>query len=135
MKNVNMRTSRPIPAQRTQRGAALVVGMLLLLVLTLLLRSRGAQRDATSTSRPALLPWFLVVFAGLIVLNSVVALPAAPRSALLQLAQFCLITAVAAIGIRTSLKDMASLGPRAVWLLVGETLFLAALSIGLLLLV
>ncbi|HEX6217244.1 MAG TPA: pilus assembly PilX N-terminal domain-containing protein, partial [Vicinamibacterales bacterium] len=36
MKNVNMRTSRPIPAQRTQRGAALVVGMLLLLVLTLL---------------------------------------------------------------------------------------------------
>ena len=105
------------------------------LALTLLLRSRGARGGATSTSRPALLPWFLVVFAALIVLNSVVTLPAAPRGALLQLAQFCLITAVAAIGIRTSLRDMASLGPRAVWLLVGETLFLAALSIGLLLLV
>ena len=36
MKNVSMRTSRPILAPRAQRGAALVVGMLLLLVLTLL---------------------------------------------------------------------------------------------------
>ena len=106
------------------------------LVLTLLLRSRGARAGATQGKpRPALLPWFLVVFAALIVLNSFVALPTAPRDALLQLAQFCLITAVAALGIRTSLKDIASLGPRAVWLLVGETLFLAALSIGLLQLV
>ena len=36
MSNRSMRTSRPIAAMRAQRGAALVVGMLLLLVLTLL---------------------------------------------------------------------------------------------------
>jgi type IV pilus assembly protein PilX len=36
MKNLSVRTFRPIAARREQRGAALVVGMLLLLVLTLL---------------------------------------------------------------------------------------------------
>ena len=36
MKNLSMRTSHPIAFKRTQSGAALVVGMLLLLVLTLL---------------------------------------------------------------------------------------------------
>ena len=36
MENLSVRTSRPIAARREQRGAALVVGMLLLLVLTLL---------------------------------------------------------------------------------------------------
>ena len=36
MSNRSMRTSRPIAARRAQHGAALVVGMLLLLVLTLL---------------------------------------------------------------------------------------------------
>jgi len=36
MKNLSLRTSHPIASKRTQSGAALVVGMLLLLVLTLL---------------------------------------------------------------------------------------------------
>ena len=36
MTNLSMRTSRPIASKHAQRGAALVVGMLLLLVLTLL---------------------------------------------------------------------------------------------------
>jgi len=42
----------------------------------------------------------------------------------------CLVTAIAALGVKTSFKEFASLGWRPVALLVGETLFLAALVFG-----
>jgi uncharacterized integral membrane protein (TIGR00698 family) len=102
----------------------------IVLILTLIMRSRAER--AGLHARPPILPLFLAAFAALIVLNSLVALPEAPKVALQQLAQVCLITAVAALGIRTSLQDLAAMGTRPVLLLVGETLYLALLAIVLL---
>ena len=45
-----------------------------------------------------------------------------------------LVTAIAALGVKTSLQDFASLGWRPVALLVGDTLFLVALFLSALLL-
>jgi uncharacterized membrane protein YadS len=66
------------------------------------------------------------------VLNSVVTVPATPKLWLQHFAQICLIAAVAALGIKTSLKDMVAMGMRPVLLMVGETVYLAALALVLL---
>lgn len=105
---------------------------LLLPIVVILAATLRAKAEAPAR-RPPWLPWFLVVFAILVVVNSLVTLPAAPKAGLQQFAQMCLITAVAALGIRTSLKDLAAMGIRPVLLIVGETLYLAVLSIVLLL--
>jgi uncharacterized integral membrane protein (TIGR00698 family) len=109
------------------------VALLLPIVIVLALTFRARASAETPARRPPLLPWFLVVFAILVIVNSLVTLPAVPKESLQQFAQMCLITAVAALGIRTSLKDLAAMGIRPVLLIVGETLYLAVLSIVLLL--
>jgi uncharacterized integral membrane protein (TIGR00698 family) len=97
------------------------------LSLTLIMHTQGMRDPAVK--RPPLVPWFLAVFAGLIILNSLVTLPAAPKLWLQHFAQICLIAAVAALGIKTSLKDLVAMGMRPVLLMVGETVYLAVLAI------
>jgi uncharacterized integral membrane protein (TIGR00698 family) len=73
------------------------------------------------------LPGFLVVFAVLVVLNSTGLIPAPVLAVLKNTSRWCLVTAIAALGMKTSLKAMADVGGRAIALIVAETLFLAIL--------
>jgi uncharacterized membrane protein YadS len=73
------------------------------------------------------LPGFLVVFALLVVINSLGVIPAPALVALKNVSRWCLVTAIAALGMKTSLKAMADVGGRAIALIVAETLFLAIL--------
>jgi uncharacterized membrane protein YadS len=75
----------------------------------------------------ALTPWFLWVFAAMVALNSLGALPAAAQSSLAQAARLCLVVAIAALGMKTSFADLAQAGWRPFVLIVAETLWLAAL--------
>lgn len=84
-------------------------------------------------SRPPLLPWFAVVFVALVLANSLLPLPQAVVGAGNVLSRAFLVTAMAAIGIKTHLKDILNVGWKPVVLIVLETLFLAALVYGLLL--
>jgi uncharacterized membrane protein YadS len=45
--------------------------------------------------------------------------------ALKSVSRWCLVTAIAALGMKTSLKAMADVGGRAIALIVSETVFLA----------
>ncbi len=47
--------------------------------------------------------------------------------ALKDISRWCLVTAIAALGMKTSLKAMAEVGGRAIALIVAETVFLAVL--------
>ncbi len=76
------------------------------------------------------LPGFLVVFAVLVVLNSTGVIPPAVLVLLKNVSRWCLVTAIAALGMKTSLKAMADVGGRAIALIVAETLFLAILVLG-----
>ncbi|MNC82558.1 hypothetical protein D3C75_1361200 [compost metagenome] len=49
-----------------------------------------------------------------------------------DISRVCLVIAIAALGLKTSLQKLATVGWRPIALLVGETLFLAMLVIGLL---
>jgi uncharacterized integral membrane protein (TIGR00698 family) len=73
------------------------------------------------------LPGFLVVFAALVVLNSMGIIPASVLAVIKSLSRWCLVTAIAALGMKTSLKAMADVGGRAIALIVAETVFLAVL--------
>ena len=49
-----------------------------------------------------------------------------------DLSRWCLVAAIAAIGMKTQLRDLATVGLKPVLLMVGETVFLAVLVLALL---
>ena len=73
------------------------------------------------------LPGFLLVFAGLVVLNSAGLLPAPALAVIKSVSRWCLVAAIAALGMKTSLKAMAEVGGRSIALIIAQTLFLAIL--------
>lgn len=82
--------------------------------------------------RPPLLPWFAVAFAVLVGVHSLGLVPRFVVSAGNTASQWCLMGAMAAIGMKTHLKDVLTVGWKPVLLMVIETVFLAILFYGLL---
>jgi len=108
------------------------VTMLLPVVLGIATFRRWSE-NKTEQSRTPLLPWFAVTFALLVLVNSTGWIPAAVQGASNTISQWCLVIAMAAIGLKTHLKELSTVGWRPIALMVGETLFLAALVLGYLL--
>ena len=77
-----------------------------------------------------LLPWFLVAFVALVIVNSAGWVPDQLHAALTPVSSWCLLTAVAALGVKTSLKALADVGPKPVSVMVLQTVFLAVFVIG-----
>ncbi|MDM0044530.1 putative sulfate exporter family transporter [Variovorax dokdonensis] len=107
------------------------VGMLLPVIVFAVLCSRAAGQQA-GQARPPLLPWFAVAFALLVAVNSTGWVPHALAEAGGDVSRWCLVAAIAAIGMKTQLRDLASVGLKPVLLMVGETAFLAILALALL---
>jgi uncharacterized integral membrane protein (TIGR00698 family) len=105
------------------------VAMLLpvVLVISFLLQRSGDAATAAGAQRPPLLPMFLVVFAALVVVNSLGWLPPAVESGMQGASRWCLVLAIAALGTRTSLGDLVQVGWRPVAIVVGETIFVGVL--------
>jgi uncharacterized integral membrane protein (TIGR00698 family) len=89
--------------------------------------AQGLVVHAPGTRRPPLLPWFLLAFAGLVVLNSLHVLPPGAEPMLSSLSRACLLTAIAALGLKTAWRSLAEAGWRPLLLLLAETLWLAAI--------
>jgi uncharacterized integral membrane protein (TIGR00698 family) len=104
------------------------VAMLLpvVIALSLLFRRQGGGQGA----RPPLLPMFLVGFGLLIAINSLGWIPAEVSKGASALSRWCLVVAISALGVKTSFQQLATLGWRPVLMLVIETVFLAALILG-----
>jgi uncharacterized integral membrane protein (TIGR00698 family) len=102
------------------------VAMLLpVIVITVIsYRKSGTEPGA---KRPPLLPGFAVGFTILVALNSFNMVPGAVAAFGSDVSRWCLVAAVAALGTKTRLREMASIGFRPVALMVGETVFLALL--------
>lgn len=106
------------------------VAMLLPALLLISLVTR--PRDGVATAGAPLLPWFGVAFFGFVVLNSAGWVPQAAALFAAELSRWCLVTAIAAIGMKTSLKELSAVGVRPVALMVLQTVVLAALVAALL---
>ena len=111
------------------------VAMLVPIVMAIAVycRLEDPKEGGGVSTRPTF-PIFLVAFVGLFALNNVVEIPAIMTDGLSQLATGLLLLAVTALGVRTSLREVASIGWRPICLLAGETVFLAAMILAFLLL-
>jgi uncharacterized integral membrane protein (TIGR00698 family) len=106
------------------------VAMLLpvILVITLSYRKLHVVQPA-GAKKPPLLPWFVVVFALLVGINSAGWIPAALQHALQTLSTWLLVIAMAAIGMKSHMKEFANVGVKPILLMVSETVFLAILVV------
>jgi uncharacterized integral membrane protein (TIGR00698 family) len=99
------------------------VALLVPVVITISLVVRKTKSNRTR--KEPLLPWFLVAFVVLVVINSAGWVPPDAHSVLTPISGWCLLTAVAALGIKTSLKALVDVGPGPVAAMILQTLFLA----------
>ena len=104
------------------------VGMLLPVCLGIgfALHVRGSE----SAHAAPLLPWFAVAFAVLVAIASTGWISASVLDAGSSISRWCLVTAIAAIGMKTSLKSLVDMGIGPMLLVVGETALLAAFVLG-----
>ncbi len=103
------------------------VTMLLPVVFTIALVVNRRAKHGT-TGAKASLPLFLVGFAVLVALNSIGLLPKAASDAANVVSRWCLVTAIAALGMKTSFKDLAAVGWKPVVLMALETAWIAAVT-------
>lgn len=89
--------------------------------------SRMAKGEATGVK--ASLPLFLVGFAALVAINSAGLLPKPVTEAANDVSRWCLVTAIAALGMKTSFKDLAAVGWKPIALMLSETAWIAAVTL------
>jgi uncharacterized integral membrane protein (TIGR00698 family) len=102
------------------------IGMLLPVIICAAMITRS-RNGSTGGERPPLLPWFAVAFVVLAAINSTGWVNSATQNFGNVLSQWCLVTAISAIGMKTQLKELVSVGIKPIVLMVGETVFLALL--------
>jgi uncharacterized integral membrane protein (TIGR00698 family) len=106
------------------------VAMLLPVIVFAVMCTRAAGKG-TGGPRPPLLPWFAVAFALLVAVNSTGWIPKLLTDAGSDCSRWFLVAAIAGIGMKTQLRDLATVGLKPVVLMLGETAFLAILAIAL----
>jgi len=93
-------------------------------IFTVIFSARNKQSgDASKTG--LLPPAFLIGFIGFVVLNSFDLMPTIAIEKLTDLSRVCLVTAIAGLGMKTSLKELSKVGWPIVGLVVSETVFIA----------
>jgi uncharacterized integral membrane protein (TIGR00698 family) len=107
-----------------------LLALVVLVVSATFKRARQQAKAAGAPGRPAprqaLVPWFLWLFIGMVVLNSLDLLQPALRAGLNDLARACLVVAIAALGLKTSFAELMRAGWRPMALIVVETAWIAA---------
>lgn len=93
-------------------------------VMSVMIRQRGLADLDESGKAPPVLPAFVVGFLILATLNSLGLIPRVVADWCGTISRWALITSIAAVGIKTSLRKMFEVGGVAIGLLVAETLFL-----------
>ncbi|MFP7570271.1 YeiH family protein [Marivita sp. S2033] len=95
------------------------------LCFSLVIRAKG-EADATGDERPPLIPSFVLAFLALATINSIGLVPAIVSEFLGDVSRWALLVAIAAVGMKTSLRSILDVGGQAIVLIVAETVFLAA---------
>ncbi|MFW5969476.1 MAG: YeiH family protein [Halofilum sp. (in: g-proteobacteria)] len=103
---------------------------MVLVIAMLFRRANGQSAVYLPWWRRLQLPLFLLAFMVIAGLNSLGLLSAAVAGAATEASRWCLICAIAAIGMKTDLRELARVGWPAVALMVAETVFMAVVVLG-----
>ncbi|MEO9243530.1 YeiH family protein [Pseudomonas inefficax] len=106
------------------------VAMLLPVIVCAAMITRRQGLEAGG-QRPPLLPWFAVGFLLLACVNSTGWVPTVVQGGINDLSRGCLVVAISALGMKTQLKALASVGVKPIALMVGESVFLVLLVLAL----
>lgn len=87
------------------------------------------QTVAVSGKRGPLLPLFLVAFAVLAIINSFGLIPAGALPIIASASRWCLVCAIAAVGMKTSIENLMEVGWRPLALVAIETVFILAIVV------
>ena len=101
-----------------------VVLCILLVIKLNLKKSKGP--DLMNTKSPGV-PGFLIAFAVLMTINSLVELPELITSSASELSRFALVVSITAIGMKSNLRRLLTVGIKPILLLIIETLWIAGL--------
>ncbi|ABF62886.1 conserved hypothetical protein 698 [Ruegeria sp. TM1040] len=103
------------------------VSMLAPVVLVASLFIRARIETSAEGRQPPLLPGFVIGFIALAALNSLALIPPVVADFLSACSRWLLLIAIAAVGMKSNLKQVLSVGGAAIGLLVTETVFIAGL--------
>jgi len=99
------------------------VALLPVVMLIVMLSFSNAQ------SQRLHLPWFLVMFVGLAILGNTGVIPQAVTTVAADTSRWCLVVAISALGVRTSLAEIARVRPSYGGLILAETLILLGIAL------
>ncbi len=106
-------------------------------VVSVAFKSRREQAAAArehTPARQAMVPWFLWLFVAMVAVNSVGVIAAPLQQMIGDISRGCLVAAIAALGMKTSFMQLARAGWQPLLLLTVETIWMAALVLGVILL-
>lgn len=103
-----------------------MLAVVVVVVSSMFKNEREQSEDGTVAAKQALVPWFLWVFVALVAINSMGGVPMAAQQGLSNVSRICLVIAIAALGIKTSFRQLARAGWKPFTLLLVETLWMAA---------
>lgn len=109
------------------------VSMLVLVVIAVSAAYRGRRAttsDIDAPKRPALVPWFLLVFLLLVLIHSAGGVPESAVPLIGDVSRAFLVVAISALGVKTSFQMLLQTGWRPFALLLIETVWLAAVLLG-----
>jgi len=102
------------------------VSMLMPVILVMLFFIKHFSDTHKQTTSTAKVPLFLLVFVVLMVINSCVNLPESVINSSLSISRFALVTAIAAIGMKSNFAQLKCVGFKPIILMLVETLWIAA---------
>lgn len=105
------------------------VACLVPVIIIVSLMFRQSDDAALATKKPPLLPLFMIAFIAIMLINSAGFIPTQVSQGLSTLSQWALVIAVAALGVKTSVKDIVSVGVRPLLTLISQTTFLAIIAL------
>ena len=109
------------------------VAMLVPVVLMIGIVFRTKVSAAVDRQKAPAVPLFLIGFIVLFAVNSSGFIPSEVIQPVANLAPVLLLVAIAALGIRTSMQEVMTIGMKPVLLIVGETIFIATVIVAYLL--
>jgi uncharacterized integral membrane protein (TIGR00698 family) len=99
-----------------------------ILIASIVIR-RVSLTNQDGAKRPPLIPSFVVAFAVFVALNSFGFFPSSLTTLAAEISRWALLTAIAAVGMKTALKEVINVGLPAISLLVVETAFIGCLTV------